>query len=478
MPINQLPTKGDKNWGDTLNSWLGQLGPASLGGIHNGDTASRPAGLTVDDEGRIYIDTESQELLNWDGSAWQILLTGNVEQKFNITAKTADYTITPAEAETGLNGFSNDGASGIVKFTLPDAVAGMKVTIINSEDQTLQIEKSGDDKIYTTTITAGTELLITTTKASTTELYCINGTEWITSGVVTQWLNGGGKGYFGGSAAVIDGIVFSTLTKITTSINLASNRVGVAGFNSIARGYFGGGGNAGALTITYDVVDGIVFIDETHFTSVNGLSVARSLVAGLNSTTSGYIGGGRIVGDTSLNEIDSIVYADESQNNIIAVLSIARDMLSGINSTINGYFGGGATDGTVGRNTIDGLNFSTEAAINPTAFLPSTNFGLTGVNSTTSGYFAGGWNGTAKIDRIDSFDFSTETITGSVATLTSVRQHLAGCNNSVYGYFSSDHVAVDTVNTLDFATDTIQDTSITCSNRGYTTAGVQSGGIL
>ncbi len=59
MPTNQLLTKGVRNWGDILNSWLSQLGPASLGGIHNGDTASRPAGLTVDDEGRVYIDTES-----------------------------------------------------------------------------------------------------------------------------------------------------------------------------------------------------------------------------------------------------------------------------------------------------------------------------------------------------------------------------------------------------------------------------------
>ncbi len=43
MPTNQLPTKGARNWGNLLTSWLGQLGPASLGGIHNGDTASRPS---------------------------------------------------------------------------------------------------------------------------------------------------------------------------------------------------------------------------------------------------------------------------------------------------------------------------------------------------------------------------------------------------------------------------------------------------
>ncbi len=187
MAINQLPTKGTKNWGTILNSWLGQLGPASLGGIHNGDTASRPAGLTVDDEGRVYIDTESQELLRWDGSAWQVLLTGNQEQKFNITAKTADYTITTEEAETGLNGFGNDGATGTVKFTLPDAVAGMKVTIVNGESQTLQVQSVNDDKIHTINIINGTKLLINNTKASVVELYCINNTEWVLNGIADDW---------------------------------------------------------------------------------------------------------------------------------------------------------------------------------------------------------------------------------------------------------------------------------------------------
>ncbi len=180
MPTNQLPAKGNKNWAEPLNKWLAQTSPESLGGIHNGDTASRPAGLTADDEGRIYVDTESQELIRWNGSAWQILLTGNQESKFNIQSKTTDYTITSAEAETGLNGFSNDGATGAVVFTLPDAVAGMKVTVINAEDQTLQVQSVNDDKIYTTGITSGTGLLITTTKASSAEFYCINGTEWMT----------------------------------------------------------------------------------------------------------------------------------------------------------------------------------------------------------------------------------------------------------------------------------------------------------
>ncbi len=188
MSTNQLPTKGTENWGDILNSWLSQLGPENLGGIHNGDTASRPSGLTADDEGRVYVDTESQEILRWDGSAWQTTLSGNKESKFNIQSKTADYTITTAEAETGLNGFSNDGATGTIKFTLPDAVAGMKVTIINTEDQTLQVQSVNDDKIYTTSITSGTELLITTTKASVTELYCINGTEWISNGSSSSWI--------------------------------------------------------------------------------------------------------------------------------------------------------------------------------------------------------------------------------------------------------------------------------------------------
>ncbi len=185
---NQLPAEGDKNWGDTLNNWLGQLGPASLGGIHNGDTASRPAGLTADDEGRVYVDTESQEILRWDGSAWQTLLTGNVEQKFNITAKTADYTITPAEAETGLNGFSNDGATGTVKFTLPDAVAGMKVTIINVEGSEVSVYTQSGDTIHTTDFPDGVEYLRNREIAGVIVLYASVDGKWVGDCNGSAWM--------------------------------------------------------------------------------------------------------------------------------------------------------------------------------------------------------------------------------------------------------------------------------------------------
>ncbi len=187
MPTSQLPIEGEQDWATPLNQWLGQISPASLGGIHNGDTASRPAGLTADNEGRVYVDTESQELIRWDGSAWQTTLTGNIEQKFSIAAKTADYTITTTEAETGLNGFSNNGAISLVKFTLPDAVAGMKLTVINAEDQTLLVQSVNDDLLYTTDITNGTSNIVNTKKASVAKFYCINDTKWTMNGAASDW---------------------------------------------------------------------------------------------------------------------------------------------------------------------------------------------------------------------------------------------------------------------------------------------------
>lgn len=71
MPKNR-PVSGDSNWGTTLNSHLNQFMPTG-GGINFGTT--RP-NLTASDDGYTMVDTSVKELIRWNGSSWQVLLSG------------------------------------------------------------------------------------------------------------------------------------------------------------------------------------------------------------------------------------------------------------------------------------------------------------------------------------------------------------------------------------------------------------------
>ncbi len=470
MPTNQLPAKGTKNWGDILNSWLGQLGPASLGGIHNGDTVSRPAGLVADDEGRIYIDTESGELIQWGGSAWQVLLSGNQEQKFNITAKTADYTITTTEAETGLNGFSNDGAIGTVVFTLPDAVAGMKVTVVNGENQTLQINSVNDDKIYTSDIPMGSDKLENTTNSTSSIFYCVSDTKWVVmseSWAIPPVLKGYfGGGYNGGAKNDIDNFDFNSEVTASTSATLSVARYTLAAANSENKGYFAGG-TGGTSTI-----DSIEFSDETAINPAATLSLGRKGLSGVNSTDNGYFGGG----DTPSNQstIDGIKFSDESAINPAATLSTARTLTAGINSSTKGYWAGGNW-----TTTIDGIQFSDDTAINPASTLSLGRQQFAGVSSSTKGYFGGGHTGSAVTNVIDGIQFSDETAINPSATLAVGRKSHSGVNSTTNGYFGGgDNGGSNYIDGIQFSDETAINPSATLAVARWNLASCQSGGTL
>ncbi len=471
MPTNQLPIKGDRNWGTTLNNWLKQLGPESLGGIHNGDTAGRPAGLTVDDEGRVYIDTESKELLNWDGSAWQILLTGNQEQKFSITAKTTDYTITPTEAETGLNGFSNDGATGTVVFTLPDAVAGMKVTIINAGSQTLQVQSVNDDKIYTTDIPIGAVKLENNTNSKSSVFYCVSGTKWIVRDKGGVWavppLPARGYlagGYIAGAQNVIDGIEFSSETAIDPAATLSVKRSDFAGVSSATSGYFSAGSGVFA---TGNEIDGIKFSDETAINPSATISTQRHASASFNSGLKGFWAGAATVDPLS---ISSFIFATETAAALSSTIGTNRYHLSGLNSSTDGYFAGGRFNSTH-YDAIDNLDFSTETASVISTTLSSVKSRTGSVSSDTKGYIQAGDTGVDVLDTVESFVFSSESISTLASTLSSQTEDCEGLVSATKGYFAESYGYFYTV---DFASESISDVSLTSSLNRSRFAGCQS----
>jgi len=80
--MNRQPNPGsDKNtWGTVLNSYLSQLSPSDKGGINYWTNSTKPTGLTTDDEGRTGVNTETQSIERWSGTAWAVLLSAQTSQ--------------------------------------------------------------------------------------------------------------------------------------------------------------------------------------------------------------------------------------------------------------------------------------------------------------------------------------------------------------------------------------------------------------
>ncbi|MFT6145198.1 MAG: hypothetical protein ACJAZO_002982 [Myxococcota bacterium] len=87
-------------------------------------------------------------------------------------AKVADYTVTLSDAAGG-TAFSNDGASGLITFTLPQASEGRKVTVLRAADHPVRIASASGDNIE------GSTLVELHTRYGGTTLFAINDTLWV-----------------------------------------------------------------------------------------------------------------------------------------------------------------------------------------------------------------------------------------------------------------------------------------------------------
>jgi len=93
--MNRQPNPGsDKNtWGTVLNSYLSQLSPSDKGGINYWTNSTKPTGLTPDDEGRTGVNTETQSIERWNGTAWVAILDGQTvtNGKENVANKAPNF---------------------------------------------------------------------------------------------------------------------------------------------------------------------------------------------------------------------------------------------------------------------------------------------------------------------------------------------------------------------------------------------------
>jgi hypothetical protein len=153
------------------------------------------------------------------------------------------------------------------------------------------------------------------------------------------------------------------------------------------------------------------------------LSVSRYALAGVQSSTTGYWGGG--FAGSYYTDIDGITFSTEAATNPAAALVTARRELAGVYSTTKGYWAGGGI--TAYYSEITGFTFSTEAATTLAATLATARYGLAGTSASTTakGYFAGGTTtGTTRTAEIDGIIFASDAATNPAATLISARYNV------------------------------------------------------
>jgi hypothetical protein len=287
----------------------------------------------------------------------------------------------------------------------------------------------------------------------------------------------------------LDCLTFATESAANIAFTLTVPRFNLAGVNSSTRGYFGGGSNGFYLQTE---IDGSDFATDASINPAATLSLGRSHLAGVNSSTRGYFAGGMIVNSPYMtNEIDGLVFSSESAINPAATLAVVRYWLTGVSSSTRGYFGGGSVrpefSGISNTAEIDGIDFGTEAAINPTASLVSPRAWLTGVNSSTRGYFAGGGHDMNynPLTEIDGIVFATETTINPAAALTIARHELAGVNSSTRGYFAGGNITTartyavssNEIDGIQFDTEAAINPAATLIEKRIKLAGFQSGSL-
>lgn len=149
---------------------------------------------------------------------------------------------------------------------------------------------------------------------------------------------------------VIDRFPFAlSITNATDVGDTSLNVRAVSGCQSSTHGYVGGGRNL-TLAVVYNVLERFPFaLSITNTTDVGDLTLAKNDHAGVSSTDFGYTIGGA---PGNINVIDRFPFALSITNATdVGDLSIGRESLGGTFSTTHGYALGGnaAVDNTIDR---------------------------------------------------------------------------------------------------------------------------------
>ena len=425
----------DPNVGEVSGS---ELTTGEIEVIEDGESIPKyVSGVTV---GKYWKPTSSSEIELWaDRSGYKEAVEVKKRQGVNtinndglqlessVVAKTGDYTVLDSEA-VGNRVFTNEGAVGKVVFDLPSAVAGRKITFVCAEDQQMQIDVVGDDKIF---LQNDIELdsVINSNKGKSLIMHCINSTEWICINA-DSWLNAAGRGVFGGGNGpvnIMDYIEISALSNAVDFGDLSATRFGAGGCANSTRVLFGGG-STGTVS---NVIDYITIAIPGNATDFGDLTAARQAAGSCSNSIRGLFGGG-YTGSLS-NIIDYIAIATEANAVDFGDLTVIRQDVSGLASSTRGCFGGGADLGAGRYNTIDYVTIaSTGNASDFGDLTGSSRRGVGALSSSTRGIFGGG-DTTIAVNVIDYITINSIGNATDFGDLSVARYLCAGCSNPTRG---------------------------------------------
>lgn len=321
-------------------------------------------------------------------------------------------------------------------------------------------------------------------------------TGWVTVNLGLANSTARGIGYVMGFADLltastrIDQLEFSTEAISQTAASLPIAIGGTGGFNSSTKGYAAGGFSA-SMNDSTNLIQNLTFSSLAVAVNAAVLATAPYKPGSVNSDTAGYVGTGALFSGGNFvacyTQVCGLRYSTETSTGVLTNITVAREFVAGINSSSRGYFGGGYNQ-NVTYSTIDGIQFSTETGFGTSANLSSSRASAAGVNSGSSGYFGGGGNVSNSVfSTIDGFRFSTETSVSVSASMAQAVENAAGVNSIVNGYFISGDagytgfvtvIPVTNTSGINFSTETNHTLGYTTGVMRWACEGVQSGGIL
>jgi len=241
-----------------------------------------------------------------------------------------------------------------------------------------------------------------------------------------------------------------TLQEIPTGFSI-DGYIDAGSYSELATTAYISGGVPNATPI-------ITFPMSTPFatsTSHGTLTSGKEYLAGQNSSTDGYISGGRTFPPlVVINSIDYFPFATTpASNTSLGGLSQSRFSSTGLSSKTTGYNAGGGVPplSPIFVNTIDSFPFSTSP-------ITSTDIGdmsirrayAAGQQSLTDGYVSGGYSPPSTVI-INKFPFSTPFATATeIGTLSQARLNLCGQSSATHGYNCGGSTPiVPALNTID-----------------------------
>lgn len=344
-----------------------------------------------------------------------------------VTDKTTDFTITSA---SGLNAYTNTGATAPIGFTLPNApVAGTVIDILVSAAKGVSVQpNSGQTLAYGDN--GSVSKIFTDIQYANLRCISVSSTVWLIQHILGTWLSGTQIGFIGGGntgsdSAIIDKFtVASTPTCAVHAQTLDTARSRLGGCSSWYAGYFGGGDIGGTDSA---IISKMRFLTETEATIAATLDAAReqNTHGFQNANVRGYWAGGGVT--TSSAQIDYISFSDDTSVDLGTDLPASRQGAACVeNLDVAGYYmGGNAT-------TIYKLTYSGEAVSTIAGVLPASKLSQLPCWSGTKGYACGGNGG--PIATVQALTYSGETVAQLANSLPSAREDGMGISSTLNGF--------------------------------------------